>query len=213
MEYPPPWELVIDGVLLQSLSLVEVDRVRRFVPPGLKVVPVVAGRTAAGIYYARYGPGSVVEYNELGVFTGIVSFEGRTGVYVARMYVDSEQSLRLAHERLGLPKEMAEFEREAPDGATILVRQGAKPICTLSYGRQFYAFRKPMSGYAFGMLGSEVVRFRGEWDLRLGVTRARIGIPPESPLHSMGLDRPLVVGCGKEGRAMLGADLEVLGSV
>ncbi len=60
---PPPWTL--KGGALQTLHLVDIQKVRPFVPPELHVVPILPGKTLGVVYLANYGAGSVLTYNEL----------------------------------------------------------------------------------------------------------------------------------------------------
>jgi len=207
---PPPWKVNIPDTLFQTLSLVDTDRIRPFVPPQFEMISNLPGKCAAGIYLARYGPGSTSEYNELGVFLSFVRFSGKTGIYVSNMYVDSEDSLTLGCDVLGLPKEMASFRYEHGRRGRITVLQGDREIYSISYGKRFYLWRQSAGGYAFGTQGPDVIRFRGSWKIRIGMTRARISIPEKSPLSRYGLNRPWATFCGKEGSGTLGADIEVI---
>jgi acetoacetate decarboxylase len=64
MNYPPaPWQL--RGNAIQTLNLVDIDRVRQFVPPELDIVAVLPGKTLGSIYISEYQIGSVLTYNEL----------------------------------------------------------------------------------------------------------------------------------------------------
>lgn len=207
---PPPWELKIEGVMLQTLHLLDPEQVRPFIRPEFELV-AYGRKVVGGLYYAHYGPGSTVEYHELGVFLSFVRFAGKTGIWVSNMYVDDERSLALGTQALGLPKEMAQFRVEQGRESRVIAHQGGRVICVLAYGRQYYAWKQRVGGHAFGILDGDVMRFRNDWRVRGGVARAGIVIPPESPLAAYGLDRPLVTLCAKDGSASLAKDLERLG--
>ena len=71
MNYPPaPWKL--QGYATQTLNLVDIDRVRRFVPPELDIVAILPGKTIGSIYISEYQLGSVLTYNELIVAPALV---------------------------------------------------------------------------------------------------------------------------------------------
>jgi hypothetical protein len=209
--HPPlPWKLNIDGAMISTVQLVDVDLVRPALPEGFEVVSVLPGKTVGGVYLARYGPGSTVEYNEFGIFPAYVRYGRRSGLWVAMLYVDNTDSLNLARETLGLPKEMAEFTYEAGRSARVDVRQDGKPICVIGYGPQYYGWRQSIRGGAFGVRESEVIHFGGEFDLRFGLTRANIDIPEESPVAGWGLDRPLLTFCGTDGILTVGTNVEII---
>ncbi|MCE5200163.1 MAG: acetoacetate decarboxylase family protein [Armatimonadota bacterium] len=212
MAYPPfPWKLQIQGVMLQTLQLVDVERVRGTVPSGIRIVPVISGRTVGGIYFATYGPGSDLEYHELGVFSALVRYGRQYGMWVSNMYVDNPDSVAAARECMGLPKDMGEFNIESGNVNKVSVTSQGRPICTITYGRQYYVWRRGASGGIIAVRDGEVMRFRGEFALRPGITRAKVDIPPESPIYHLGLDHPAITLCGKDATAVLGVDLQAVG--
>src|SRR5437867_5261733 len=124
MLYPPaPWTL--QGNAIQTLQFVDSARVRPLIPPALKLVSPWPGRTLGGLYLARYGPGSTLEYNELIVVAALTRGAGRFGIWVSHIYVDDPASMAGGREIWGLPKELAEFDRE-PGG--VIARQGDRVL-------------------------------------------------------------------------------------
>jgi acetoacetate decarboxylase len=62
--YPAaPWTLM--GYAVQTLQFVDTRQARSFVPSKLRILSVLPGKTLGGMYLASYGPGSVLEYDEL----------------------------------------------------------------------------------------------------------------------------------------------------
>ena len=212
MAYPPlPWKMQMPGVMLQTLQLIDIEVARRSIPAEFEIVSVLPGKTIGGIYIGEYGPGSDLEYNELGAFSGYVRYSGRTGIWVAKMYVDSEPSMQMAHELLGLPKEMATFEWESGERNRVTVRQSDQQICTINYGRQRYFWRQNLKVAAFSVLDREVVHFRNEFNMRWGLTRADISVPPESALAPLQLDRPFMTLCATDSQSVLVEGLTTVG--
>lgn len=210
MPYPPaPWPVQITGTMYQTLHLLDSERVREFVPSQFDLINVLPGKTLGGIYLAYYGPGSIIEYHEMGVFLSFVRYSGKAGVWISNMYVDSEQSLEFGCEDLGLPKEMAEFDWPQ-DGGKITVRQGEQIICSLGPGKGYYGWKQKLGGPAFGLLDSQVLRFRVGYNVRFGLTLTRLDIPQDSPLAKYGLGKPTISICAKDGDALLASDLERL---
>src|SRR5919199_4290949 len=121
MPYPaPPWTL--QGYALQTLQLIDVERVRPLIPPEFDIVSVLPGKTIGGVYLSYYGSGSVLEYSELIVAAGMVRYSGKIGGWISHIYVDNPDSVAGGRNIWGLPKELAEFTWER--GEHITVRQG-----------------------------------------------------------------------------------------
>jgi hypothetical protein len=59
MPYPQtPWRL--KGYAIQTLHLVNVDRVRPLIPSELEIISVWPGKTFGSVYLSNYGSGSVL---------------------------------------------------------------------------------------------------------------------------------------------------------
>jgi hypothetical protein len=123
--YPPePWTLAGNAAL--SLFAVPIERLPA-VPDGFAPTRI-AGRGLVVAGWVRYGPGSVLEYDEL--FAAVCGiFNGRPTATVTHMWVDSEASRDGGRELWGYPKELATFAADldpsgtaiawTPDGAEI----------------------------------------------------------------------------------------------
>jgi hypothetical protein len=79
-------------------------------PVGARSVSFWPGKTVGGIYVARYGAGSTLEYSELIVFSALARMAGRVGGWISHIYVDSEASVAGGQKIWGLPKERARFD-------------------------------------------------------------------------------------------------------
>lgn len=214
MAFPPlPWRMNIPDVMIQTLQLVDIHVARKSVPDEFDIISVLPGKTIGGIYFAAYGPGSDLEYNELGAFSAYVRHSGRTGLWTAKMYVDSEQSFEMAHQCLGLPKEIATFERESGERNRISVRQGDQLLCSIEYGRRRYFLRKKARMGAFSVLNGEVIYFYNDMDMYAGLTRANISVPLSSPLAPLQLNRPFMTICATDSHAVLVDGLTSVGNV
>lgn len=187
MSYPPaPWTL--RGFAVQTLQFVDRARARPLVPSELRIVSVLPGKSLGGVYLASYGPGSVLEYNELIVVAALVRYAGRFGFWVSHIYVDSADSMAGGREIWGLPKELAQFTW-GDEQRRVVVRQGDRRLCTLSYGRQRWLWRQQLALPTFSALGSDLLFFKGEIESRLGLASGRLEVPAESPFAALGLGR------------------------
>jgi|SRR5919202_2766912 hypothetical protein len=195
MTYPQaPWTL--KGYAIQTLHLVDVARVRPLIPSEFNIVSVWPGKTLSRVYVASYGTGSVLEYNELIVVAGLVNYSSKFGVWVSHIYVDHPNSLAGGREIWGLPKELAEFKWEKGDRSSVIVTQGNRQLCSLSYSRQSLKWRLPLSDTAFSALGNDLLMFKGEVESDLGLVSGNLEVPAESPFASLGLGQPwLTVYC------------------
>lgn len=188
MAYPPaPWTLV--GHAVQTLQLVDTRQARSFVPSELKMVSVLPGRTIGGVYLASYGPGSVLEYNELIVAAALTRHAGRSGFWISHIYVDDADSVAGGREIWGLPKELAQFTWERGEQRQVLVRHEDRLLCVLTYGHERLLWRQRLVMPSLSIRGSDLLFFKGAINARLGVARGRLEVPAESPFVFLGLGR------------------------
>ena len=186
MSYPQaPWTL--QGYAYQTLQLLECDRVRPLIPSELNLVSVFPGKTVGGVYLSNYGAGSVLEYSELIVVAGFVSYGGEIGGWVSHIYVDNPDSVAGGREIWGLPKEIAEFTWT---DRSVTVRQGDRTLCSLKYHRQSFGFPIPLGASSFSSLGSNLLIFPAQLKARLGLVSSQLEIPLESPFGELNLGQP-----------------------
>lgn len=188
--YPPaPWRLMGRGV--QTLHTVDVRDVRPLVPPELSIVQVWPGRTVGVVAFAQYGPGSVIEYNELIVAPALVRCERGLGVWISHIYVDDAASLQGGREIWGVPKELAEFEW-SDDGAVgrAAAHVGGSRLAQVSVRRRWRLMRKRMRFPTYSRVGGQLVLFVGETAGRVGWGKGELDVPPDSPFASIRMSRP-----------------------
>ncbi|MDJ0732853.1 MAG: acetoacetate decarboxylase family protein [Nostocaceae cyanobacterium] len=190
MTYPPaPWKL--QGYAIQTLHLIDIQRVTAFVPSELEIVSLFPGKTLGGIYLSTYVTGSLLEYNELIVVPAFVRYQNQTGAWISHIYVDNEYSVAGGREIWRLPKEMAEFKW---DNNQVSVRQNQHQLCQLYYKKGLLSFstwwRQAFIGNTFGGLGSELLFFQGHFKSQIGLLQANLEIPQESPFVSLSLGQP-----------------------
>lgn len=184
MAYPQtPWTL--QGYGIGTLQVVDVERSRPLIPPEFDIVSVWPGKTLGGVYLSYYGSSSVLEYSELIVIPAIVSYSGKFGGWVSHIYVDNADSVAGGREIWGLPKELAEFTWTGGDRKSVVVRQGDKQLCSLTYSRQGFGWRQPLSGTSFSTLDSKVLFFKSGFDARVGLVSGKLEVPAESPFSQL----------------------------
>ena len=175
MSYPQaPWTL--KGYAIKTLQLLDIDRVRPFIPSELNIISVWPGKTLGGVYLSYYGSDSVLEYSELIVVAGLISYSGKFGGWVSHIYVDNSDSIAGGREIWGLPKEMAEFNWEQDKRVT--VRQGDRLLCSLNYNKPSFALPQKL--------------FPAELEARLSLINSKLEIPSESPFAQLNIGQPLI---------------------
>jgi acetoacetate decarboxylase len=194
MAYPKaPWEL--QGYALQTVQLLDVERVRPFIPREFEIVRVLPGKTVGGVYVSHYGSGSMLEYSELIVAAGLVWYSGQLGGWVSHIYVDNPDSVAGGRDIWGLPKELAEFRWEKTEGIAsdysnhLFVCQGTQTLCEISYRPPNFELQLPFSGNAFGRQSGSILLFNSKFDSRVGLAGSKLQVPAESPFASLGLEQ------------------------
>jgi acetoacetate decarboxylase len=191
MNYPPaPWQL--RGYATQTLNLVDIDRVRRFVPPELDIVAILPGKTIGSIYISEYQLDSVLTYNELIVAPALVRQRTKIGGWISHIYVDNPDSMAGGRAIWGLPKELAEFTRI---GRQITVHQQAKTLCRLSYRSNLLSDLKitpKITVPCFGNLNGNLLYFNNDFQGKVSLVDSNLEIPQSSPFASLNLSTPLL---------------------
>ncbi|NET68470.1 MAG: acetoacetate decarboxylase family protein [Moorea sp. SIO1G6] len=206
MTYPtPPWTL--QGYAIQTLQLIDIERVRSLIPPEFDIVSLLPGKTLGGVYLSLYGSGSVLEYSELIVVAGRVRYSGKTGGWISHIYVDNHDSVAGGREIWGLPKEIAEFTWEKCDHVAwptanrstryhhrVTVRQGENTLCRFSYNHAKFGWQMPLpltlNDNVLSTLSGNILYFNGDFKSRLGLVASQLEVPPESPFANLGLKQP-----------------------
>jgi hypothetical protein len=189
MSYPPaPWHL--QGFSLQTLHLLDVDRVRASIPAELKIISIFPGKTLGGIYVASYGAGSTLEYNELIVVSALVDRAGQVGSWISHICVDHPESIAGGREIWGLPKQMAQFNWDDNQGQ-VQVRQDDQLLCTLKRRWQLPGWQQSFNGLAvFSYLDSQLKLFAGDGKFKVHLAGIDATIPADSPIAEIKIGRP-----------------------
>lgn len=195
MTYPnTPWTL--QGYALQTCQLLDAQKVRPFIPPQFELVCVLPGKTVGGIYVSHYGTGSVLEYSELIVIAGLVSYSRQIGGWISHIYVDNADSVAGGRNIWGLPKELAEFTWEKHNSShsasknRLLVRQGERTLCHFSYNPPNFELQLALSANAFSTKSDSILLFKSHFESRLSLIAAQLQVPNESSFANLGLDHP-----------------------
>lgn len=188
MSYPQaPWAL--QGFAVAALHVIDIDRVRPFIPQELDIIPVWLGKTLGGVYLSRYGTGSVLEYSELIVVAGFVNYQGNFGAWISHIYVDNPDSVAGGREIWGLPKELAEFTWQSH---RVTVSQDDNILGTLNYDAQGFAWNQWFAASSFSTMHSNLLVFPAEVRSHFGFIGSKLEVPATSPFAHLNLDQPLI---------------------
>jgi hypothetical protein len=186
MPYPQaPWTL--QGYAIQTLHLVNINRVRPLIPSELEIISVWPGKTIGSLYLANYGSGSVLEYSELIIAPALVHRQRKISPWISHIYVDNADSVAGGREIWGLPKELAEFTLEREYAS---VHQGNQKLCSFNYNQQSWAWPLQLGVSAFSIKGSDLLIFSIEFKSFLGLINSHLQIPAASPFSEIGLEQP-----------------------
>ncbi len=188
MTYPqPPWTLKGDAFV--TLQLLDIGRVRPLIPAELNIVSVLPGKTIGGVYLSKYSSGSVLEYSELIIIAGVLSYEGKFGGWVSHIYVDNPDSVAGGREVWGLPKELAQFSWEA---SSVTVSQSGNLLCKFNYQRQSFGLPLKLSASAFSCKESNLLIFPAFVEANFGLVSSKLEIPTTSPFASLNISQPIL---------------------
>ncbi|MBE9228464.1 acetoacetate decarboxylase family protein [Phormidium sp. LEGE 05292] len=209
MSYPTaPWTL--KGYAVQTVQLVDIERSRPLIPQELEIFSVWPGKTIGGVYLSSYKLGSVLQYNELIVVAGMVSYAGKIGAWISHIYVDNSDSVAGGREIWGLPKELAEFTWLTEEESSVIVRQEDKELCSLTYTKPSLALPVSLALPIFGSSISDFLLFKGEFAYRVGLVNGKLQVPTESPFGSLNLGQPWLTAYCDDLRLVVNAP-EVVG--
>ena len=182
---PPPWRLV--GPAVVASRLIEIDRVRPFVPEDLDIVAVRPGRTTAALVVADYQHQSSFPYSELSVMPALVRYRGVRGAWISHIWVDSMPSLRGGREMWGMYKHLATFQWQV--GATNQVSVAAEDavLATLTWPAPKRLWPVPGRIHGIGSVNGDRRRFTGRGLSRLGRTSIDVHVAASSPFSGLGL--------------------------
>lgn len=175
---------------MQTLHLLDIDRVRSVIPSGLKIISILPGKTIGGLYVASYGQGSALLYNELIVVSGLVAYAGAVGAWISHIYVDQPDSVAGGREIWGLPKQLAEFTWQTGSTPGVKVSQGDTLLCTLNCNWQLPALSLPIAGSVFSTLGSKLLKFAATGTLKPHLAALELHVPPESQFAALNVGQP-----------------------
>ncbi|QDV35654.1 acetoacetate decarboxylase family protein [Tautonia plasticadhaerens] len=210
------WLPVGRKALVGAAYLAPVDLVRPLVPEELEFIPVLPGRTLATLFIADYGPGSTLEYHELGLQPALVRFRGVAAAWNSLLLVDSHASVQ-GGELLGFSKRLASFdwrEEVGPGGRAsgeCLVRLNEQEVVRIRYRQG----RMPLPGVpvqAMTIRDDMVLCFRNRLRGRYRWSHVEIEPTQDGPAGIIGgFGRPILTGVATGYQGVMGDAVRALG--
>lgn len=182
---PPPWRLV--GPAVVASRLIEIDRVRPFVPEDLDIVEVRPGRTTAAVVVADYQHESSFPYSELSVMPALVRYRSVRGAWISNIWVDSVPSLQGGREMWGMYKHLATFQWEVGATNSVSITAEDALLATLTWPAPKRLWPVPGRIHGIGSVNGDRRRFTGRGLSRLGRTSIDLHVPASSPFAALGL--------------------------
>jgi acetoacetate decarboxylase len=183
MSYPAaPWRL--KGYGLQTVHLVDIDRVRHLVPAHLQIFSCFPGKTLGSIYVGRYEAESTLHYSEMIVVPALIHHQGKLGVWISHIYVDNPDSVAGGRAIWGLPKETAEFAWEGT--RSVIVKRDDRLLCQLRSTWQLPEIEHPIQVPAFSIVNQQLSHFSGKGKVRWRGGNIDLQMPIGSPLRDLG---------------------------
>lgn len=182
---PPPWRLT--GASIQTLRAVEIATVRPTLPPLVRIVPVLPGRTLAALYCARYDGVSVLAYHELIVASALVYAHGRVGFWISEIYVDDPRSQAGGREIWGLPKQLATFRWEPAQGM-VEVKRSDTLVSRIEWRPREGSLTSPLWMPVVSQQASRLLYFQARARCRLSLVRGAASVPSGTHVHRFGFE-------------------------
>lgn len=169
MAFPqPPWHM--HGRAFVQPFLVDARSVT--LPDGFDAVQL-GGRCVGMLALIEYREPSPLVYNELAWLPCAVRANGRRGYYIAKMYVDSDDSLAGGRALWAIPKQRARFAFDA-DHAIVDTEDGAH--IELGFKRRGPALPLRAGAATLQARDGDVVRFRGKGKARTASGGLRVEV-------------------------------------
>ena len=188
---PPPWQLT--GTSVQVIRLVDISRVQGLVPPELRILPVLPGKTLAVLYCARYSAPSTLAYHELLVAPAVVNIGRRVGFWISHIYVDNPASVRGGRHIWGLAKLLATFQWNDGD-REVRVEHESSLLCRIAWNNGSTLARVPVVLPVISGRSKAFLHFSGTGSCRVGFRRAQIDVGGTLPDPGFSRARHAVLG-------------------
>ena len=210
------WLPVGDKGHLMMLHIIDIQKVRPYVPKELDIVSIGFGKTFGLVFMTRMGPESTLPYHELIIAPALIKARGKIGFYVTHIYVDNEKSQIGGIRNFGLPKQMAEFEWnwQSNCSGNIKISESEHELISIKYGRRLGDVSMWLGGGAMSILDEKLVYCNNHFKANFGLSSVRYEISENSPIYNdmknIGLNRPLLSVLGENMKGYMGENTQII---
>lgn len=218
-EIPKPgevWLPVGDKAHLMMIHLIDIKRVKPFIPEELTIKTVFPGKTLGVVFMTSMGPESTLPYHEFIIAPAFVKAKKKAGFYVTHIFVDNEKSQIGGRRNFGLDKQMAQFNWNWKSGEAglISISQGDQDVFSISYKAQFGRLPMKLGGGVFSILEDKLIWCNNIFKAKFGFTKVKYNITQNSliknDLLKLGIKKPMLAVMGQKMSGYMGDDTEVV---
>jgi acetoacetate decarboxylase len=210
------WVPVGDKAHLMMVHLIDIKRIREFIPEELTIKTVLPGKTLGLVFMTSMGPESTLPYHEFIIAPAFVKAKKKSGFYVTHIFVDNEKSQIGGRSNFGLDKQMAEFDWDWKQGKNGLISiiQNGQNIFSLKYKAQFGRLPVRLGGGVFSILEDKLIWCNNIFNAKFGLTKVEYNIPKDTLIQNdllrIGIKKPILSVMGEEMRGYMGDDTQVV---
>lgn len=210
------WLPVGDKAHLMMIHLIDIERVKAFIPEELTITTVLPGKTLGLVFMTSMGPESTLPYHEFIIAPALVKAGRKKGFYVTHIYVDNEKSQVGGKLDFGLDKQMAEFDWNWEPGKNghVTVNKEGKNIISIMYKKQVGILPLRLAGGVYSILEDKLIWCNNIFKARFGFTKVEYITLPESliqkDIQKIGIKKPILSIMGQNMRGYMGDDTQVV---
>ncbi|MBA4367345.1 MAG: hypothetical protein C0403_06860 [Desulfobacterium sp.] len=201
------WQPIGEKQQLFMVYLLDIERVRPFVPDRFKIIPVLPGKTLGYLFMGYFGPQSTLEYHEFIVAPALVKYKTQKGFFVSHMYVDNEQSMIGGH-KMGLPKQMVDVSWEGKRRDRIIIKKDNVDLIHFDYSRCMVSVGFTGSASLLSIVGDDVFYCENRLHSKWSICKIQFQFPDNNFLYDdfskMGLGKPFLSVSGSHMRGEMG---------
>lgn len=210
------WLPVGDKGHLMMIHIIDINRVRPFIPEELDIVSIGFGKTLGLVIMTSMGPESTLQYHEFIIAPALIRSRYKFGFFVTHIFVDNEKSQIGGIRNFGLQKQLADFswDWKFNESGHISINQKNNELIRIYYGKAIGSLLIKLGGNAASILEDKLIFCTNIFRANYGLSKVSYDIPKESKLYqdldSIGLGKPIVSFLGKKMRGVMGDNTQVL---
>jgi hypothetical protein len=210
------WLPVGDKGHLMMMHIIDIQKVKPFIPEELDVASIGFGKTLGIVFMTSMGPESTLPYHELIIAPALIKVKCKYGFYVTHIYVDNEKSQIGGIRNFGLQKQIADFswDWKVNEAGEISISKDSTNLITINYEKALGSVPFNVGGNAASILEDKLIFCMNSFRANYGITKVTYDIQSGSPLYRdinrIGLGNPILSVLGEKMRGVMGENTQVL---